>query len=363
MAATDLSRTFTSSTTRDSTTASGETTSPTTAIAPTLTGATTAGSVEPSSRPSSGQTNSGISGGAVAGAVIGTAIGVALLTFALTFWLMQRGVRKKGLQRQKRRSSEMSDYYVKRSMTNASGERRRGGWQEHLPQSLDDDTVRRRVKTVLDQAAVHVENNFGDISKAEEEERESDALAAFQTPHLPAPLARLIAQSRRPTLLIKHVLAYHLVASPDLLLPPTMTELPRVVDHRPDRPRAASQALSHWRRLTAYLYPAPAADPAFLAHRNDCIEDQVDRFLGAFQPWLSSNPAADRRQNLIAIFHAAADVAYMLFSQPSAIEYDWAARPDGALVSLPGLHKLTDESGSPLPYAHVLLLPVVVSSF
>ncbi|KKY26383.1 hypothetical protein UCDDS831_g01458 [Diplodia seriata] len=262
---------------------------------------------------------------------------------------------------------ELSDHYVKRSSTNASGDRRRGGWQEHLPQSLDDPTVRRRVKTVLDQAAVHVENNFSDKESEVEVEvavEVSDALAAFQTPHLPAPLPTLIGQSRRPTLLIKHALAYSLlVASSDLLLPPTLTELPRLVDQRPDRPRAASQALSHWRRLTAYLHPAPAADPAFLAHRSACIENRVDHFLVAFEPWLSSNPAADRRANLIAIFHAAADVSYTLFSQPSALEYDWAARPDGSLVSLPGLLKLTDENGSPLPYAHVLLQPAVVSSF
>ncbi|KAL1634494.1 hypothetical protein SLS58_010647 [Diplodia intermedia] len=276
---------------------------------------------------------------------------------------------KRGLQRQKRRSSELSDHHVKRSGTNASGDRRRGGWQEHLPQSLDDPTVRRRVKTVLDQAAVHVENNFSDTNKAargsevEVAVEVSHALAAFQTPHLPAPLPTLIGQSRRPTLLIQHALAYSLVASSDLLLPHTLTELPRLVDQRPDRPRAASQALSHWRRLTAYLHPAPAADPAFLAHRSACIENRVDHFLVAFEPWLSSNPAADRRANLIAIFHAAADVSYTLFSQPSALEYDWAARPDGSLVSLPGLLKLTDENGSPLPYAHVLLQPAVVSSF
>lgn len=318
--------------------------------------------------------SSGISGGAVAGAVIGTAVGIALLTFVLTFWLARRGVKKRGLQRQwRRRSSDFGDGQLKRSGTGALGGRRRSGWLEHLPQSLDDQTVRRRVRAVLDQAAVHVENNFSDVqggrrggdteTQVEVEERE-DALAAFQTPHLPEPLPALLNQSRRPSLLIQHALAYCLlVASHNLLLPPILTELPRVVDQRPDRPRSASHALSHWRRLTAYLYPAPAADPAFQARRNANIADQVDLFFLAFSPWLATNPSADHRTNLIAIFQAAADVSYMLFSQPSAIEYDRAARPDASIVSLPGLVKLTDENGSPLPYAHVFLHPVLVSSF
>ncbi|KAK7706427.1 hypothetical protein SLS57_009661 [Botryosphaeria dothidea] len=377
MAATDVSRASTSAA-QNSPTDSRETISPATTLATTSTNTTPATESNPASMASVGTNqetaSSGISGGAVAGAVIGTAVGIALLTFVLTFWLARRGVKKRGLQRQwRRRSSDFGDGQLKRSGTGASGGRRRSGWLEHLPQSLDDQTVRRRVKAVLDQAAVHVENNFSDVqggrrggdaeTQVEVEERE-DALAAFQTPHLPEPLPALLNQSRRPSLLIQHALAYCLlVASHNLLLPPTLTELPRVVDQRPDRPRSASHALSHWRRLTAYLYPAPAADPAFQAHRNANIADQVDLFFLAFSPWQATNPSADHRTNLIAIFQAAADVSYMLFSQPSAIEYDWAARPDASIVSLPGLVKLTDENGSPLPYAHVLLHPVLVSSF
>ncbi|KAH7064971.1 hypothetical protein B0J12DRAFT_20729 [Macrophomina phaseolina] len=354
MAATDVSRSTTLATQATSSGGRG-TASPTTASDPDSNGQRTI--------------DSGISGGAVAGAVIGTAAGVALLTIALTFWLARRGVRKRGLQRRRRRSS---DGLVKRSGTGASAGRRRSGWQEHLPQSLDDQTVRRRVKAVLDQAAVHVENNFSEAeaeaesqmeAERERERQREDALSAFESPHLPAPLAALIGQTRRPTLLIKHALAYSLlVASDRVLLPPTLTELPRVVEQRPDRPRSASQALSHWRWLTAYLYPAPSADPAFQAHRNASIQRQVDLFARAFSPWLAANPSPDRRANLVAIFEAAADVSYMLFSQPSALEYDWAARPDGSSVILPGLLKVTDEYGTPLPYAHVLLQPSLVRS-
>lgn len=86
-------------------------------------------------------------------------------------------------------------------------------------------------------------------------------------------------------------------------------------------------------------------------------------FSNAFAPWRNGKyRSKDRVHNLSKILKQAADLGIWLFSQPSAIRFDWPTgtpRSTGQITVLPGLVKETDEKGIPLKDAQVLVEPVI----
>jgi hypothetical protein len=110
-----------------------------------------------------------------------------------------------------------------------------GGWEQHLPQSESDSTMRSSVKALFDQIELHVENFYRNaaVSISPEMQRE---LMKVDSSYLPDSVVGLISQTRTPTMLIKHCLA-HLIISritadsdgPASFLPADFVALPRAM--------------------------------------------------------------------------------------------------------------------------------------
>lgn len=84
--------------------------------------------------------------------------------------------------------------------------------ENYLPQSADDKTVQNKVKTMLDQVELYVENFYRNDPGLSSLRPHSD-VAVFDSPNLPNSLATLLLQSRHATFLIKHALAQFITSS------------------------------------------------------------------------------------------------------------------------------------------------------
>lgn len=113
--------------------------------------------------------------------------------------------------------------------------------------------------------------------------------------------------------------------------------------------------------LSAYVHHPVDEDPASHERRAAAVAAAADSFEAAFWPWMSPSAPAGRRQNLTAIFESAADFHLMLFAQPCSYKFDWVAHPDVVQpVVRPGLDKMSDEDGNPLPVAQIMVPLAVI---
>ncbi len=159
----------------------------------------------------------GISPGVVAGAAIGAAVVAAVLTFLITFMFLRK---KHDRDRRHRKHGSGSDGFTTHTEKALPKDPSPGGdamlagpvWQKHLPQSVDDKTVRASVKTLFDQVEVHVENFYRDSAVPMTEALEADLLRV-DSPHLPESIVALLPRARSQTALIKHCLLSYIIAS------------------------------------------------------------------------------------------------------------------------------------------------------
>jgi hypothetical protein len=109
------------------------------------------------------------------------------------------------------------------------------GWEQHLPQSESDGTIRSSVKALFDQIELHVENFYRNtaVSISPEMQRE---LMKVDSSYLPDSVVGLLSQTRTPTMLIKHCLAHLIISritadsdAPASFLPVDFVALPRAM--------------------------------------------------------------------------------------------------------------------------------------
>ena len=197
--------------------------------------------------PTNSSTGShGLSNGAVAGIVIAVALGIALLTFLATFLLMRRRQQSRGKRRyppsrdsggfelNPSRQQDQTPISKKPFATATSGGP--GTYENYLPQSADDKTVQQKVKAILDQVELHIENFYRNSSSSALKPDNAD-LAVFDSPYLPASLASLLPRSKNKLNIMKHALAQSVTSSisPSAnparsLLPPEYALLPNTVN-------------------------------------------------------------------------------------------------------------------------------------
>ena len=110
-----------------------------------------------------------------------------------------------------------------------------GSLETYLPQSADDNAVKIKVATLLEQIQLHVEN-FYHNSTASNSEASAVELTKFDSPELPEPLRISMRQPRRQIPSITHCLTRSIVSSimPDTdpeqsLLPPDFVALPNAI--------------------------------------------------------------------------------------------------------------------------------------
>ena len=187
----------------------------------------------------------GYSTGALAGAIVGSIIGAAIITFLVT-WLFfgKRSKRNQHAQRsvpdrsRSHRSShghgtpKVAGAAIAEKSSSSSGDSGLG-WQAYLPQSADDKTVQRDVKTLFDQIELHVDNYYTRAHvKLDSAAREALSLCEANLPR-EASVEGLLENPQTTLPTIKHCIASILVArmSPGFeggvsLLPAYLTSKP-----------------------------------------------------------------------------------------------------------------------------------------
>ena len=186
---------------------------------------------QPSSTGSSAHQDHRLSNGAVAGIVIGVALGLALLTFLATFFVMRRQRLSKGNRRPKGGKVELNKT-LRQDPTTASATtsttaapNASGTYESYLPQSADDGTIQQKFKATLDQIELHVENFYRNSSSSSSRLDSAD-LAVFDSPYLPASLARLLPHAKNRVNIIKHALTQSATSSISPGAGPTRSFLP-----------------------------------------------------------------------------------------------------------------------------------------
>ena len=336
-----------------------------------------------------------LSNDTVAGIVVGAAIGLALITFLLTFLFMRR---KQRARSRRRHHGPSEGVLVPRKSRNRPIVKKLSGasspFENYLPQSAEDNTVKQRARTTLEQIGFHVETFYQSLPDVSIQNID-DQLAIFESPYLPTLLLTLLRQSKDKTPLIMHSLAYFVTLSispingtEQSLLPIEFVTLPSSVgcvksnvsanagkiqfcvttghfiahSANADISKELSHALSKWRVLTVYLHSS-SPDTAYRARVDEQIQNMATSFSNAFAPWRNRKyRSKDRVRNLFEILKQAADLGIWLFSQPSAYRFNWPTstpRSTSEIIVLPGLVKETDEKGMRLKDPQVLVEPVM----
>src|SRR5256885_1624158 len=119
------------------------------------------------------------------------------------------------------------------------------------------------------------------------------------------------------------------------------------------------QALSNLRSLCIYLLPNIQKDPNYTRKLDESIAQAVTLCLTAFSPWARDQDPENRHQHLVALFHMAADVGLLLFSQPSCLIFDWKSSERRGSASdilvWPRLLRTTNPNAEPLPRPQIIV--------
>lgn len=187
---------------------------------------------------SSKASSSGVGTGAAIGGIIAAVVGGLLIGFVATFLFLRHRKRSHQHRRSKKRRGSEKQVPPSFSPTHDDSTPWKYAWESHLPQPVDDNALRLRLRTLFHQAELHVENFYTDTKSStwagSVVERE---LSAFDSGHLPAPLVTMMQQTRSKGTIIKHSLTHFILAkistgssSSASFLPMEYTALPAVVD-------------------------------------------------------------------------------------------------------------------------------------
>jgi hypothetical protein len=150
--------------------------------------------------------------GDIAAAIVSCLVGGALIA-GLVVWLFMSSRHKKqrsrgGFAKERHSSSNVNrEKSLPTALTPAAG----AGWEQHLPQSESDGTIRTSVKALFDQIELHVENFYRNAAVSISPEIQSQ-LTQVGSSHLPDSIVGLLPQTSTPTMLIKHCLAALIVS-------------------------------------------------------------------------------------------------------------------------------------------------------
>ncbi|KAL2847806.1 hypothetical protein BJY01DRAFT_212441 [Aspergillus pseudoustus] len=326
----------------------------------TVTSGTTAGSGTVSS-PSSSITQTpsiesaktsrdGFSSGTLAGAIVGSIVGSALLTLLLAFLFFRR-----------RRSSPKGatkglddDVTYGGIVTDKSA----AGFSlaAIIPQPADDETVRRRILTLIDHAGLHVDNYYASGASPNSSQDAIARLNSYNSGYLPAPAATVLGERQTQRQVITHLLIYKLLQAirpGGELLPPLYAAQPRIENAS----ASTDNALFTWRILTAHLYREGKynRDQAQTAALTQAAHDIAVDFTAAFAPYALSNfSETDRVTHFSDLAAAATELGVWLFAQPCTFEFVWT-KGQTEITLTPRVLKTYDEQGNRLVAPQVLV--------
>ena len=154
-----------------------------------------------------------LSNDTVADLVVGAAVGLAFSSFLVTFLFMSRKRRSRSRRRYRRPSNDVSvprkprDQRIVTAKSGASSL-----FENYLPKSADDNTIKWRARTTLEQLGFHVETFYQNLSDVGTP-RFNDQLAIFDSPYMTTPLVTQLSQSKDTVPVIMHSLAYSVTLS------------------------------------------------------------------------------------------------------------------------------------------------------
>ncbi|KAL4781247.1 hypothetical protein BJX76DRAFT_360110 [Aspergillus varians] len=335
----------------DTTTSTATEISSTTSSTSTTTNTNTATTQTPGLAPPHPST--GISNGALAGAIVGSIIGTALVTLLLAILFFRRRqthpARELETQTQSTTPSAPASTRFIPIITPTRHKKSSPALTFPLasitPHPADDDAVRSRILTVLDQAALHIDNYYVPASSpAHLSPEQSARLAGYDSTDLPASVESLVSQRGLQRHIITHVLVRTLLTAivpgePGGLLPGVMAAQP-VIRSDPD----TDKAVFTWRMLTAHLYKQSPSDSTTTA-RDAAAKELATLFTFAFAPYsFPSFTGEERLSHLRTLAVQTAELGVWLFAQPCVFEFSWE-RGEGEVVVLPRVVKVVDEVG------------------
>ncbi|KAL4976091.1 hypothetical protein BDW66DRAFT_166816 [Aspergillus desertorum] len=301
----------------------------------------------------------GTSNGTLAGAIVGSIVGTALLTLLLAFLFFRRR-RTLPAARELEHGVGLSSKSGATVSTAAIPCEKSGesfSLAAIIPQPADDETVRSRILTIIDQASLHVDNYYGASSPPARMTQEAvTRLAAYDSDYLPAPLGTMLGQRGVSRKAITHALVYRLLQAirpGGELLPKLLAVQPQVNGFT----ASAEDALFTWRMVTAHLYNQSvySKEPTHTVARDQAASSLATDFTSAFFPYaLATYSESDRVSHLGKLAISTAELGIWLFAQPCTFEFVWEKGQSEFTVA-PQITKTFDEQGKRLPRPQVLM--------
>ena len=124
--------------------------------------------------------------------------------------------------------------------------------------------------------------------------------------------------------------------------------------------------MTRWRQLSVFLVHPDRSERTPLTpsedistHQAQSLTVSLGRFLQTFVP-TSRETRYEQENHLREVIVECATFGYTLFSQPSEYQFQYSAQSKRtAIVTCPGLAKISDEEGRRYGSPHMLAAPVV----
>ncbi|KAL4901443.1 hypothetical protein BDW74DRAFT_159966 [Aspergillus multicolor] len=310
----------------------------------------------------SSRSSGGFSSGTLAGAIVGSIIGTALLTLLLAFLFCRR--RRPQASSPTKTAFASGIQYDKAGIAvseSGTGVGAATGAALSLasitPQPADDETVRRRILTLIDQANLHIDNYYVLSSSSSPPYLAQDdavKLAKYDSDVLPDSIVNLLRERAMQKQVVTHVLVYTLlkgISPGGALLPPVFSAQPQV-ETRSSSTNTPSYLFA-WRMLTAHLY-TKSNTRSNLSDTTQATQNLATEFTSAFAPYASDFSESDRLSHLQNLAKATAELGSWLFAQPCTFKFVWSKSSHGFAVT-PGVLKIFDERGRTLVSPQVLV--------
>lgn len=125
-------------------------------------------------------------------------------------------------------------------------------------------------------------------------------------------------------------------------------------------------ALTRWRQLSVFLLHQDRSERTPLTPTEDVsthsaqrLAVSLGRFLEVFVP-IDREARYEQENHLREVIVECATFGYLIFSQPSEFQFQYNTQSKlNAVVTCPGLAKISDEEGRRYTSPHVLATPVV----
>ncbi|KAF4629764.1 hypothetical protein G7Y89_g8383 [Cudoniella acicularis] len=307
----------------------------------------------------------GVSAGGAAGLAIGFAILGALIAGLIVFVLLRRKKEQTNYPQSHLPFEGQSPIENEKNGIVAAAVPAHGNVDRFLPQPAEDDAIVGGLSKIRDGIKNHVQNYYHDLPidpDAINEGPLAELSTATATPTSALKTLLLNPASRKPTLQL--FLAQLILSRCTVRTDRHLSFLPREVSGLAVSPTSSGGTrspqlalLSKWKTISGallqqqYGQPLTENDP-----RNTAITQALAEADSILLPFVDSSVhTAGRGRNLDGIMRRAAQFAFLLFSQPSSFQFDYAGTGQAnSLVVFPALLQTVNDEAEAVSPPRVL---------